>query len=99
MNGRNSSSPFSFRTMSVRCAASCQRVLPAAPLVSVLPHGHAYETYRWYLPFSGGNSEPGSFEIQFRKVDCCRLNSPDLSLGSTQLRMSFFCCSSFWSMC
>lgn len=28
--------------------------------------------------------------MKFRKTDVCLLNSPDLSLGSTQFRMFFF---------
>jgi len=45
---------------------------------------------RWYRPSSAGNSAPSSLEIQSRNVDCCRLNSPVLSLGSTQFRMFFW---------
>lgn len=44
----------------------------------------------WYLPFSGGNSAPGSLEIQLRKVDVCRLNSPSLPAQLRILALSPF---------
>lgn len=40
--------------------------------------------YRWYRPFSAGNSAPGFLETKLRNELCCRLNSPDLSPGFTQ---------------
>jgi hypothetical protein len=40
--------------------------------------------YRWYLPFSAGNSAPGFLETKFLNELCWRLNSPDVSPGFTQ---------------
>ena len=51
---------------------------------ATLTQGQAYDTKRWYLPFSGGNLAPGSLEMKFLKELTWRLNSPDVSPGLTQ---------------
>ena len=45
-------------------------------------HGHAYDTYKWYLPASAGKVEFGSFEIRLRNVDGVLTKAPDSDISS-----------------